>query len=109
MSLKTLSHLANRIPPIVIDAALATLLGVVGAAQVAGQRTPFHIEDRPFRPPVGLPPGVPNPPRGGPNASAPRGPANAPADPLAPLTRPMLSVPARTAWRLMALRMPRAM
>jgi signal transduction histidine kinase len=60
MSLKTLSDLANRIPAIAIDAALAAVLGVVGAAQLVSRRTPFSIDDGPFRmrpPPDGLPPG----------------------------------------------------
>jgi signal transduction histidine kinase len=74
MSLKTLSQLANRVPPIVIDAALATLLGVVGAAQVASQRTPFNIESRSFRPPLGLPDGPGFPPGGpGPGGPGPNG------------------------------------
>src|SRR3954471_9638024 len=69
MSLKTLSQLANKVPPIVLDAALATFLGVAGAAQVASQRTPFNIEARRLRPPPGFPggPGGPGgPPPGGP-------------------------------------------
>jgi signal transduction histidine kinase len=49
MSLKTLSQLPSKVPPILIDAALATLLGVVGAAQLVSRRTPFGLEDGRFR------------------------------------------------------------
>src|SRR3954467_6442920 len=72
MSLKTLSQLADKVPPIIIDAALASFLGVVGAAQVASQRTPFNIEERRLRPPPGFPGGPPIP--GGPNGGPGGGP-----------------------------------
>lgn len=73
MSLKTLSQLADKVPPIIIDAALAAFLGVVGAAQVASQRTPFNIENRPFRAPPGFPGGPPLP-GGGPGPGGGLGP-----------------------------------
>lgn len=89
MSLKTVSQLANKVPPLLVDAVLATLLGVVGAAQIAGQRTPFNIEDRPLRgPPPGFPggpifPGGPGPIPGGPGPEgAGPGPARFPDDTL---------------------------
>ena len=40
--MKSLQRWINTLPPILLDAALATLLGVVGAAQLVSRRAPFQ-------------------------------------------------------------------
>src|SRR5689334_14685185 len=65
MELKPVRRLANIVPPLVIDAALACILGGVGAAQLVSQRAPFQgpVRDQLHRLPA---PGAPIGPGPGP-------------------------------------------